>query len=203
MDGRQLTDPRALRAYAHPFRLTLIGLLRREGAMTATQAADLTGESVASCSYHLRMLAKYGLAEQTGEGQGREKPWRATSAATSWPGYAADPEVREAATVLSLAVVERYFTEASRWLENRHTEPAEWQEAAPLGDATIFVTATELKELDERIWELLQPYIRRTDHPEARPAAARRVSYVHFAHPTREFGTTRDSTRDETEGPRS
>src|SRR4051794_9571036 len=166
MDRRQLTDPRALRAYAHPFRLTLIGLLRREGAMTATMAADLTGESVASCSYHLRMLAKYGLAEQTGQGQGREKPWRATAAFTSWPSYTADPEVREAATALSLAVIERYFTEATHWLENRHTEPAEWQEAAPVGDATIFVPAAELKQLDERVWELLQPYIRRTDQPE-------------------------------------
>ncbi|MEU9343368.1 helix-turn-helix domain-containing protein [Streptomyces sp. NPDC048278] len=189
MDRRQLTDPRALRAYAHPFRLTLIGLLRREGAMTATRAAELTGESVAGCSYHLRMLAKYGLAEQTGDGRGREKPWRATASFTSWPGYTADPEVREAATALSLAVVERYFTEASRWLENRHTEPADWQEAAPLGDATIFVTAAELKELDEKVWELLRPYIRRTEDPGQRPAAARRVSYVHFGHPAREFGT--------------
>ncbi|MFD4602009.1 winged helix-turn-helix domain-containing protein [Streptomyces sp. NPDC058464] len=189
MDRRQLTDPRALRAYAHPFRLTLIGLLRREGAVTATRAAELTGESVAGCSYHLRMLAKYGLAEQTGEGQGREKPWRATAAFTSWPGHTADPEVREAATALSLAIVERYFTEATHWLERRHTEPADWQEAAPLGDATIFVTAAELRELDEKVWELLQPYLHRADHPEQRPAEARRVSYVHFGHPAREFGT--------------
>ncbi|MFK0150499.1 winged helix-turn-helix domain-containing protein [Streptomyces sp. NPDC090499] len=189
MDRRQLTDPRALRAYAHPFRLTLIGLLRREGAMTATRAAELTGESVAGCSYHLRMLAKYGLAEETGQGQGREKPWRATASSTSWPGHSADPEVREAATALSLALVERYFTEATRWLENRHTEPADWQEAAPLGDATIFVTAAELRELDEKVWELLRPYIRRTEDPGRRPAAARRVSYVHFGHPAREFDT--------------
>ncbi|MEW1640779.1 helix-turn-helix domain-containing protein [Streptomyces sp. NPDC091219] len=197
MNRRQLTDPRALRAYAHPFRLTLIGLLRREGTMTATRAAELTGESVASCSYHLRMLAKYGLAEQTGEGRGREKPWRATSESTSWPGYAADPEVREAATALSLAVVERYFTEATHWLENRHTEPADWQEAAPLGDATIFVTAAELKELDEKVWELLQPYIRRAGDPEQRPATARRVSYVHLGHPAREFDGKPQDAREE------
>ncbi|WP_181804060.1 winged helix-turn-helix domain-containing protein [Streptomyces shenzhenensis] len=198
MDRRQLTDPRALRAYAHPFRLTLIGLLRREGALTATRAAELTGESVASCSYHLRMLAKYGLTEQTGEGRGRQKPWRATTARTSWPGRTADPEAREAATAVSLAVVERYFTEAARWLENRPTEPADWQEAASPGDATIFVTAAELKELDEKVRELLQPYIRRADAPELRPAAARRVSYVHFGHPAREFGTR---TRGEAEEP--
>lgn len=200
MNRREITDPRALRAYAHPFRLTLIGLLRREGSMTATRAAELTGQSVASCSYHLRMLAKYGLAEQTGEGRGREKPWRATSAFTSWPGHAADPEVREAATALSLAMVERYFTEATHWLENRHTEPADWQESAPVGDATLLITAAELKELGERVWELLQPYVRRADRPERLPAGARRVSYVHFAHPAREFGT---KAQDEKEEPHS
>ncbi|HEY3979023.1 MAG TPA: hypothetical protein VGM79_17230 [Streptosporangiaceae bacterium] len=35
---RRLTDPRALRALAHPTRLSLIGLLRRDGPMTATRA---------------------------------------------------------------------------------------------------------------------------------------------------------------------
>ncbi|HEY2443759.1 MAG TPA: helix-turn-helix domain-containing protein, partial [Streptosporangiaceae bacterium] len=53
---KQLTDPRALRAVAHPIRLSLIGVLRREGALTATQAGQLIGESSASCSFHLRQL---------------------------------------------------------------------------------------------------------------------------------------------------
>ncbi|MFD8814355.1 hypothetical protein ACFV23_23395 [Streptomyces sp. NPDC059627] len=112
-------------------------------------------------------------AEPTGEGQGREKSWRAPTAFTSWPGYAEDPEVQD-------------------------NEPADWQEAAPLGDATIFVTAAELKELDEKARELLRPYVSRADHPQQRPATARRVSYVHFGHPTREFET---QTPGETEEP--
>src|SRR2546426_926461 len=75
----RLTDPRALRAYAHPTRIELVGLLRRQGPLTATQAAGLIGESVAGCSFHLRQLAKYGLVEEAGGGRGREKPWRATA----------------------------------------------------------------------------------------------------------------------------
>ncbi|WP_346015930.1 hypothetical protein [Couchioplanes caeruleus] len=35
----QLGDPRALQAYAHPLRLSLIGLLRRNGPITATWRA--------------------------------------------------------------------------------------------------------------------------------------------------------------------
>ena len=36
----ELTDPRALRALAHPVRLTLVSVLRREGPLTATQAGE-------------------------------------------------------------------------------------------------------------------------------------------------------------------
>ncbi|HVI18641.1 MAG TPA: helix-turn-helix domain-containing protein, partial [Gaiellales bacterium] len=60
----RLTDPRALRALAHPTRLRLVGLLRREGPLTATQAGALIDEVPASASFHLRQLAKYGLVEE-------------------------------------------------------------------------------------------------------------------------------------------
>src|SRR6516164_10072494 len=90
---KRMTDPRALRALAHPLRLSLLGMLRTEGPLTATQAGELLGESSASCSFHLRQLAKYGLVEETGGGQGRERPWRATAMYTSWPDYAEDPKV--------------------------------------------------------------------------------------------------------------
>jgi predicted transcriptional regulator len=54
---KRLTDPRALRALAHPIRMSLVGMLRVHGPLTATKAADLLGESSASCSFHLRQLA--------------------------------------------------------------------------------------------------------------------------------------------------
>jgi DNA-binding transcriptional ArsR family regulator len=187
MDGINLTDPRALRAYAHPTRLALVRLLRREGPSTATRAAEATGESVASCSYHLRMLAKYGLVEEAEGGQGREKPWQATTQYTNWPGYSEDPSVAEAAGALSLTLVEQYFTEMTRWLERRGSEPPEWQEAAPVGDMGVYVTAAELKALGEKAWELLKPYAERAADPQLRPQGARLVTYVQFAHPAREF----------------
>src|SRR4030088_3589210 len=70
------TDPRALRALAHPLRLRLLELLVLRGPMTATEAADLLGESPANCSFHLRTLAKYGYVEEAGGGRGRQRPWR-------------------------------------------------------------------------------------------------------------------------------
>ena len=45
-DGpRELTDPRAMRAMAHPVRLALMEALNHRGPMTATEAAELVGES--------------------------------------------------------------------------------------------------------------------------------------------------------------
>src|SRR5258705_13282349 len=76
----------ALRALAHPLRWQLIDLLGREQTATATRCAQLTGESVASCSYHLGILAKYGYIAEAAGGRGREKPWQLTSFEQSLSG---------------------------------------------------------------------------------------------------------------------
>ena len=128
----RLTDPRALRAYAHPTRMALVGLLRREGPLTATQASAVIGESVASCSFHLRQLAKYGLVEEAGGGRGRQKPWQATAMTTSWDDGPADPAAAAASEALQLAIAGLYFDLTTRWIRDRPREPAEWQQAAHL-----------------------------------------------------------------------
>ncbi|MER5849841.1 helix-turn-helix domain-containing protein [Streptomyces sp. NPDC002012] len=177
-----LSDPRALRAYAHPTRMRLVGMLRREGPSTATRAAELIGESVASCSYHLRMLAKYGLVEQAGGGQGREKPWRAVAKYTSWPAHSDDTAVDEAAVALSTTVAELYFERLTRAMEQRHRLPREWREAEEFGDHQLYLTAGELVELRERIRELLRAYDGRNDDPALRPEGARIVEFLRIAH---------------------
>src|SRR5215471_3654818 len=137
----RLTDPRALRAYAHPVRMALVGLLRTEGPLTATRAGELLGESSGTCSFHLRQLAKYGLVEEAGGGTGREKPWRATTTSTAWDVIAETPEAAAATGLLNTVVAERYFEQLMRWLEASPGEPTEWQEAAWLGDRIMYVTA--------------------------------------------------------------
>ncbi|MGW7248591.1 winged helix-turn-helix domain-containing protein [Streptomyces decoyicus] len=180
-DCTRLSDPRALRAYAHPTRMELVGLLRREGPLTATRAAELTGESVASCSYHLRMLAKYDLVEKAEGGRGREKPWRATAQFTGWPEYSDDPDVFEASTALNVALAENYFAKMTHALEQRAALPRAWQQAEQYGDVSLYLTADELTELDERVTELLSPYVGRLQDPESRPADARLVSFLRVA----------------------
>ena len=180
----RLTDPRALRAYAHPVRMALVGLLRTEGPLTATRAAELLGESSGTCSFHLRQLAKYGLVEGAGGGAGREKPWRATAMFTSWEAAPANPELAAATGLLNTVVAERYFEQLMHWLEKSQHEPEEWQEAALFGDRLAYLTAAELTEIGGKVRELLDPYADRTADPSLRPDGARPISYLHLAFPT-------------------
>lgn len=179
----ELTDPRALRGIAHPLRLALIGLLRREGPLTATQAAELLEISDALASFHLRQLAKYGLVEEAGGGRGRERPWRATALFTQWPGSTSTPEMAAATELLETLIAGRYFELLTAWIHHKPNEPAEWQDAAHFGDNIILATAEELSELDRKIDELLEPFVHRLEHRGARPPGARQITLLRLAFP--------------------
>jgi predicted transcriptional regulator len=181
---KRLTDPRALRALAHPTRLALVGLLRSEGPLTATQAGERLGQSSASCSFHLRQLAKYGLVEEAGGGTGRQRPWRATTMFTAWPDVAEGADQAAASGLLATVIAERYFNDLMRWLEIRPGESAEWQRASQFGDTMLWLTADELADLWTRTREMVDTYLDRLEHPERRPPGARQVTYLHVAHPS-------------------
>jgi predicted ArsR family transcriptional regulator len=179
----QLTDPRALRAVAHPTRLKLISLLRRLGPLTATQAGERIGESPSGCSFHLRSLAKYGLVEEAGGGRGRERPWQATANGHEWAARGPSEEVDEAGDLLTRVVVERWFEEAVHWVDRRHEETAEWSEAALSGDKMIAVTAEELTDINRRVEEILAPYMKRVGNRDSQPPDARNVFFIQLAFP--------------------
>jgi DNA-binding transcriptional ArsR family regulator len=73
-----VTDPVTLRALAHPLRLELLRLVREHRPVTGAQLAGLVGESTASVSYHLSVLAKHGFIEPASEpgATRRHKPWQ-------------------------------------------------------------------------------------------------------------------------------
>jgi DNA-binding transcriptional ArsR family regulator len=178
-----MTDPRALRALAHPLRLSLLGALRSEGPLTATQAGEMLGESSASCSFHLRQLAKYGLAEEAGGGRGRERPWRATTMFTGVPEVTDSPELAAASDLFRSVVAERYYEQMMLWLEARPDETAEWQQAARFTDLLLYLTAAELTELGEQMDGLIDRYLDRLTSPQSRPQGARLISFIQVAAP--------------------
>jgi hypothetical protein len=161
--------------------MALVGLLRREGPMTATQAAERLNESVPSCSFHLRQLAKYGLAERAEGADGRERPWQATALTTSWEDVSEDPATQAAADQLNAVILDNYVKRAQAFLAARGDEPPEWREVTGFGDSLVYVTAPELAELNRKIGALVAEFDERVIDPSTRPEGARGIGIIQMA----------------------
>jgi predicted ArsR family transcriptional regulator len=166
-----LHDPRALRALTHPVRLALLEALDREGPLTATQAADLLGESPANCSFHLRTLAKYGFVEEAPGGTGRQRPWQARRVISTIESQELTPDGRLAAQALVDMLRERQLGWLRRWDASRDSMPAQWRTAADEMQTVLHLTAAELAELTATISAAVERYIKRADPPGSVPVS--------------------------------
>lgn len=190
---RRLTDPRSMRAVAHPVRLALVEALTLRGPLTATEAGDIIGESSTTCSFHLRQLAKYGFVEEAGGGVGRARPWRVTQI-----GFNIDPEPgdaagRIAADALAGVALER---QVARHRESRATDdllPADWRDAGSQNETVWWVTRDELDALHAEIRGLVERYVGRLADPSTRPEDALPVEFISLVHVFRALVPT-DST---------
>jgi predicted ArsR family transcriptional regulator len=153
------------------------------GPLTATQAAERIGESPASCSFHLRQLAKYGLVEEAGGGRGRERPWRATAITTEWAARNDDDDTDAAQAMLNRVVLERYFEHAIEWLERQPKEPREWAEAASFGDAHVYMTPEQLRQTERALRAIMEPFLRDLEEEKPPPEGARPVNLIALAFP--------------------
>ena len=61
---REISDPRTMRAFAHPVRIALIEALRREGSLTATRAAEILDETRATCPGTCRLWRSTALSRR-------------------------------------------------------------------------------------------------------------------------------------------
>jgi hypothetical protein len=182
----ELRDALAMRAYAHPLRLKLVGLLRRLGPHTATQAAAALGDNVPNCSFHLRQLAKYGLVERVEGADNRERPWKASAMATSWDDGGDQPEMRAAADHLTGTILGLYMEMAQSWLRDRDRETTEWRRVTGIGDTLLHVTPDELADVERRIDEILEPLLARQTDPSLRPDGSRSINLIRIAMPWEE-----------------
>jgi DNA-binding transcriptional ArsR family regulator len=179
---RKLTDAQTLRALAHPVRIALYEELAYGGAMTATELGKRIGETPTTCSFHLRQLAKYGFVEEAGGGKGRARPWRLTSLGWNIPA-AHDPETRIAGDAVLRLSRERAFTRYQRWQETKAAHPHEWQEAANDSDYVTYVTAEELKQVNQELHAVLGRFWDRLADPAKRPQGALAVETLLLSYP--------------------
>ncbi|PSL01197.1 ArsR family transcriptional regulator [Haloactinopolyspora alba] len=175
---QRISDPQSVRALAHPLRLELMDVLGMESELTATQCAERTGESVASCSFHLRMLAKYGYVEPA-EPRGREKPWRLASRSREIGPDHDDPASLHEVSMFAQLIVDREADRLKRWLGRASSEPQEWTEATAMSTSSMWLTAEEAQEITTAVTELhtrfADRFRDRRDDPSRRPAGARPV----------------------------
>jgi hypothetical protein len=162
-----------LRALAHPLRWKLIDVVGTEGSATATRCAEMLAESVASCAYHLGILAKYGYVELVPGQAGREKPWRLTSYRQDLSAEGLGLEGELAAEAATDVFLDHEFARTRERLRTRTVEPPEWREPSRLLGASMWVTAEEFSELSDQLVELAQRYTQRLDEPGERLAGTR------------------------------
>src|SRR3954469_24187919 len=85
---RMVVGTEALAALAVPARFAILNHLLSAGPRTATECAEVVGESPSNCSWHLRALAKVGLVERAPtDGDERRRPWRATAPVFPFAGH--------------------------------------------------------------------------------------------------------------------
>lgn len=175
-----ITDPRALRALAHAGRARILERLTVYGPATATECAEEIGLSASACSYHLRLLQRYGFVDEAHDEErtdGRERLWKAV--VTSWqaPGSDdTDPQTMQSidmalARVLLAGSDERVLA----WVDQSAQDGPAWHDASLISNNTLAATAEEVKGLQDQIQALLKPYQLGDRRPQDLPDGTRLV----------------------------
>ena len=164
--------------------MEIIDLLMAEGPLTASQCASRLSDSAASCSYHLRQLARFGFVEEAEGGQGRNRPgrWVPVGNRVQTTGT---PAERSAAQALSAVITARNVDRIRHYGAHEDNDP--WRDSATSSDWAIRMTEAELVELGAAITALLAPLQRRTFAGDA-PAGSRLVDVLNYLLPRPEEG---------------
>ena len=188
----------------HPVRAALLELIRREGVVTATDAARELGGSTGLYSFHLRQLARYGVIEEAPAPRGRVRPWRLSRPEAAGSAEAAvsleaagSPEQPGVGPVsdtklvsdAELSAVARGLEDESyrRWLEYRDSAPGRWRRDEAFSQV-VYLTPDEMAGMAEVVRALIAQYRHREDRPAARPADAVPVAVVARLFPLLEPG---------------
>lgn len=171
-----ISDPRALRALAHPARQQLINELFGGRVLTATEAAEIVGLTPSAVSHHLRALEKYGLAERaTASTDGRERPWRGT-ARTLRIDSSGVPGSDAAMQSLVSAHLGEFAANLETFLANRSDDP--WKGSYQgLVKGELWLTREETVELNEIVMAAIKEYdtTRRNRRP---PTDSRKTGFI-------------------------
>lgn len=171
----------SVKVLAHPLRSRLLSALRRGGPASATALAAELSTNTGATSYHLRRLEAVGLVEDTGDGRGKERIWRASTESHGWrnSAWSEDEDARTALGWLVRDYHRQFDLAYARWLDVQDSWPAAWQDALGFGDSWIEVTPAQVEAMNAE----LEAVVERYRHAGAGDPAARRVHLYRFAFP--------------------
>jgi DNA-binding transcriptional ArsR family regulator len=181
-EARLVSDAQSLRAVAHPVRIELMALLRTDGPLTASRCAERLHLTAKLASYHLQILGKYGLIEETGGGKGRERPWRISAGLA----YVHQPEpagraADAASDQLARTLLARDARIVSEFIAGRHRLPGEWRNvSAMLGD-DLRLNPDQLRSLSADLSATVKRYAELSGQ---QPLGARTVHVAVYAVPS-------------------
>ncbi len=165
-----VTDPRTLRALAHPLRTGLLTVLRDEGPSTASRLGKRVGESSGTTSYHLRQLAALGFVEEVpGEGTARERWWRARHRSTRWrtEDLVEQPGGREVVEELTHQSLGRQRRMLAAHAEQRESLDDVWRDTVSLNDWALHLSPEATRELTEELNGVLARWRAEREEPGA------------------------------------
>ena len=178
-----LTDPKAMRAIAHPVRMALLELMSVATTLTATQASEALGESPANCAFHLRTLAKYGYVTEAGGGKGRERPWKLANTQIRLTTNHDDADTAMTARTLHAFWLARLLRRAQQILTSQEQYPDVWRGADQEWQSVAFITPDELREVGDAIDGVLCRFKDRHHDASKQQAGAFPVELVFLGYP--------------------
>lgn len=178
-----LTDPAAVRALAHPARLTVIDALYDGEVLTATECAERAGVTPSAMSYHLRALEKAGLVVRAeARGDGRERPWKRAGRDlridVARKGSESNPAGLAAAELLVANALDLDRERLLRSMREDAKRPRETALGSHYARDTVLVTRAELLELAGKIEAVLAPYRRGNRSPAPEDAISYSTSIL-------------------------
>jgi DNA-binding transcriptional ArsR family regulator len=160
-----VSDPRMIRALAHPARITALHHLYAGEELTAQQCAALVGIAPTAMTYHLRALERWGLVSRRPDQPGGEGAWCACGSSLEVrPGDSM--AARTAQTALHHSLVDLLRSDLAGGV-SQFTEDGG---APALGFTVVplLLTDAEAAELNSTVMALLEQFGHREAPPDAR-----------------------------------
>jgi DNA-binding transcriptional ArsR family regulator len=155
-------DPRILRAIAHPARSRILSELYAGGALRAADVARTLGIPANQASFHLRLLAKYGLVEEAPDEarDKRDRVWRMV--ADDGISFRSEDMLAQPGGDAAMAVYQRRARAWGHLLVDRSLERDEPDAEKWVFNASLRFTQEELVEFAHEVEELHQRWRDRT-----------------------------------------